>query len=124
MQTTTSIRNLVGLIGWKTTCKAAHKGEKKNQRELFCLLSTATKILQGYRVGTGMYPQNKNLGMDGQPGEAAGNQLGLELKPGSAAPWSSQLCKEMSQDHISHFWVGTGFYLPTAMCCGCFILTL
>lgn len=68
MQTTTSIRNLVGLIGWKTTCKAAHKGRKKNQRELFCLLSTATKILQGYRVGTGMYPQNKNLGVEGQQG--------------------------------------------------------
>jgi len=45
MQTTTSIRNLVRLIGWKNTCKAEDKVKNKSKRA-FLSLSIATKIRQ------------------------------------------------------------------------------
>lgn len=63
MQTTTSIRNLVGLIGWKNTCNGADKGKKRNQRELFSLLPL--KKCRHCRFSIGMYPlkcfQTNNL---------------------------------------------------------------
>jgi len=56
MQTTTSVRNLVGLIGWKNTCKAADKAEKKIKGSFSLFVCCHQNNAGSYRSCTGMYP--------------------------------------------------------------------